>query len=79
MFDVHSRLGNVYMKLGKVDNALCKYHRALALNPTLESSKAGLQSLERLEKTEDAADADTDVGPDDTDHLDAFATPSSHD
>ena len=60
------------MKLEKVDNALGKYDRALALNPSLESAKAGLESLERLEKTEDAADADTDVGPDDTDHLVPF-------
>ena len=76
---IHSRLGDIYMKLEKLDKALGEYHRALALNPSLESAKAGLESLERLEKTEDAADADTDVGPDDTDHLDAFATPSFHD
>ena len=67
------------MKLEKVDNALGKYDRALALNPPLESAKAGLKSLERLEKIVYAADADTDVGPDDTDHLDAFTTPSLHD
>ena len=36
---------------------LSPFRRALALNPLLESAKAGLENLERLEKTHDA-DAD---------------------
>jgi hypothetical protein len=41
--------------------ALGEYHRALALNPSLESAKAGLESLERLEKTDAGPDGDGDV------------------
>eukprot|EP00802_Teleaulax_amphioxeia_P008307 Tamp_08315.p1 GENE.Tamp_08315~~Tamp_08315.p1 ORF type:complete len:538 (+),score=106.55 Tamp_08315:43-1614(+) len=77
---MHSRLGDIYMKLDMLDKALGEYHRALALNPSLEAAKQGLESLERLEKADDGAAADVDVdGHEDTDELDAFATPSYHD
>ena len=76
---MHSRLGDIYMKLDKLDKALGEYQRALALNPSLDAAKAGLESLARLEKNDDDGDADGDAeGGDDTGDLDAFATPSFH-
>jgi hypothetical protein len=41
--------------------ALCEYQRALALNPCLDAAKAGLESLARLEKTDDTGPGGADV------------------
>ena len=38
-----------------------EYHRALALNPSLDAAKQGLESLERLEKAQDGAAANGDA------------------
>jgi len=55
--EVHSRLGDIYAKMQKLDLALGEYNTALALNRNLESARVG---LDRLEKTMKGIDPDGD-------------------
>ncbi|EKX43773.1 hypothetical protein GUITHDRAFT_110228 [Guillardia theta CCMP2712] len=68
----HCRLGDLYLKLGRFQNALVSYHNALSAHPGMEAATIGLSRLEKAMKGIDP-DGDGEMQQD-NDDIDGFGS-----
>ncbi len=72
---LHARLGDILARMLRFPHALSAYHKALALNPALESAKTGLERLEKLMKGGDP-DEEGEVVEEEREDMEGFGTPA---
>ena len=53
--EIHSRVGELKYKIGKLDEAIVAYSTAAELDPSLETTKANLQALQNQKERENQA------------------------